>query len=68
MISVDTVLANSKEYGTGFDNELSRVMIHGVLHLLGYDDRNDEDVRIMREKENFYLSQLQGILKGAASH
>ncbi len=68
MISVDTVLANSKEYGTGFDNELSRVMIHGVLHLLGYDDHNDEDVRIMREKENFYLSQLQGILKGAASH
>ena len=55
-ISVDSVEENSIEYGTDFENELHRVIVHGILHLIGYDDHTDEDVRIMRSKENYYLS------------
>ena len=55
-ISVDSVKENSIEYGTDFENELHRVIVHGILHLIGYDDHTDEDVRIMRSKENYYLS------------
>jgi rRNA maturation RNase YbeY len=54
-ISVDSVRENSLEYGTEFKDELNRVIVHGVLHLIGYDDHTDEDVMTMREKENYYL-------------
>ena len=55
-ISVDTVRENSIEYATDFQDELHRVIVHGVLHLVGYDDHTDEDVRQMRAKEDYYLS------------
>ena len=55
-ISVDTVRENAIEYGTDFNDELNRVMVHGVLHLIGYDDHCDEDIQEMRSKENYYLS------------
>ena len=55
-ISVDSVKENSIEYGTDFENELHRVIVHGILHLIGYDDHTDEDIKIMRSKENYYLS------------
>ena len=55
-ISVDSVKENSIEYGTDFEDELHRVIVHGILHLIGYDDHTDDDVRIMRSKENYYLS------------
>ena len=55
-ISVDTVADNAKEYGTTFENELERVMIHGVLHFVGYNDKSDDEVKVMRAKENQYLS------------
>ena len=54
-ISVDSVRENSVFYGTDFENELNRVIVHGLLHLIGYDDHSDEDIRTMREKENYYL-------------
>lgn len=54
-ISVDSVRENSLEYGTEFKDELNRVIVHGILHLIGYDDHTDEDVMTMREKENYYL-------------
>ena len=54
-ISVDSVKENSVEYGTEFEDELNRVIVHGILHLIGYDDHTDEDVKVMREKENYYL-------------
>lgn len=54
-ISIDTVKANSEFYNTDFDDELNRVMVHGVLHLIGYDDHTDEDISVMRSKENYYL-------------
>jgi len=55
-ISIDSVRENSIEYKTEFVDELNRVMVHGVLHLIGYDDHNDEDIAQMRSKENYYLS------------
>ena len=55
-ISVDTVRDNAVEYGTDFKDELNRVMVHGILHLIGYDDHCDEDIKEMRAKENYYLS------------
>ncbi len=54
-ISVDTVKFNAEEYGSTFATELRRVIIHGVLHLLGYDDHEDVDKKLMREKEDAYL-------------
>ena len=42
-ISVDTVSDNAKEYGATFENELERVMIHGVLHFVGYNDKTESD-------------------------
>ena len=55
-ISVDTVRENALEYGTEFKEELNRVIVHGLLHLIGDDDHSDEDVAQMRSKENYYLS------------
>ena len=55
-ISVDSVRENSIEYGTEFDDELNRVIVHGVLHLIGYDDHCDDDISVMRKKEEYYLS------------
>lgn len=56
-ISVDTVKANAEEYGASFDNELCRVMVHGILHLIGYDDDCESNQLIMRQKEDFYLER-----------
>ena len=57
-ISVDTVRANAKEYNQSFDEELHRVMAHGVLHLCGYKDKTSAQKKTMREKEDFYLSKF----------
>lgn len=54
-ISIDSVQENSKFYGTEFIDELNRVIVHGVLHLIGYDDHSESDIKQMREKENYYL-------------
>lgn len=56
-ISVDSVRDNSVFYGTEFADELNRVIVHGVLHLIGYDDHSDSEQRMMRSKEDYYLSQ-----------
>jgi len=57
-ISVDSVKVNAELYGDGFDREIHRVMVHGVLHLIGYDDQTEAEKKIMREKEDYYLSLL----------
>lgn len=54
-ISIDTVKDNAQFYGTEFSDELNRVIVHGVLHLVGYDDHTEPDQVLMREKENYYL-------------
>jgi len=51
-ISVDCVRSNAEYYGATFQDELDRVIVHGLLHILGYDDHSDEEKIIMREKEN----------------
>jgi len=50
-ISTDRVEENAKKYDVAFSNELRRVMSHGVLHLVGFGDKSNEEKRIMREKE-----------------
>lgn len=57
-ISLDTVRSNSEQYGTNYDEELLRVIIHGVLHLCGMNDKTDEEERKMRELENEALSLI----------
>jgi len=57
-ISCDRVKENAGEYKTGFENELSRIIIHGVLHLLGFKDKNKTDKLLMTQKEDFYLNVL----------
>jgi len=60
-ISVDTVRDNSDEYKVDFFEELHRVIVHGVLHLLGIDDKCDEDQEIMTQKEDESLALLSKI-------
>ena len=57
-ISVDRVKDNAKMFNTTFDNELHRVIIHGVLHLLGFKDHSPKDEKIMRQKENESLEKF----------
>ncbi len=57
-ISIDRVSENASALQTEFEREFARVLIHGVLHLLGYDDHTDEDRLQMRAKEDYYLSLL----------
>jgi rRNA maturation RNase YbeY len=54
-ISVDRVKENSNEFATSFDDEVHRILIHGVLHLLGYKDKAKKDKNLMTEKEDLYL-------------
>lgn len=58
LISVDQVDINAREYGVSFEDELLRVMIHGVLHLCGLDDHSEEDSRMMRAGEEAALAML----------
>jgi|SRR5574344_2851962 probable rRNA maturation factor len=55
-ISVDSVRENSIYFKTKFDDELNRVIVHGLLHLIGYDDHTEDEQKQMRSKENYYLS------------
>ena len=57
-ISVDTVRNNAEIFGVDFNTELHRVIIHGVLHLLGYKDKQDSEQEEMTSKENYYLERL----------
>ncbi|MBP1638236.1 MAG: hypothetical protein H6Q18_1025 [Bacteroidetes bacterium] len=58
-ISIDTVADNAKEMGIGLIDELQRIMIHGVLHLCGQDDKTPELREEMTAKENAALERLQ---------
>lgn len=58
-ISYDRVIDNAKKYKVSVIDELNRVIIHGVLHLLGYDDKTEHQRVKMRYKENYYLTLLK---------
>lgn len=62
-ISIDSVRENALHYATEFETELNRVMVHGILHLIGYDDHSKKDIKIMREKEDYYIS-LKDAIRG----
>lgn len=51
IISVDAASANAKTYGTGVSQELALYLVHGILHLLGYDDHRKKDIVRMRREE-----------------
>lgn len=51
-ISVERVADNAIDFSVTFDEELKRVLVHGVLHYCGYKDKTDQDEEIMRKKEN----------------
>ena len=58
VISVDTALAQSQESGEPVEETICRLLIHGLLHLCGYDDHTDADAAEMRQREGHYLRQL----------
>lgn len=60
-ISIDSVRENASFYGSEFPVELRRVMVHGILHLIGYDDHTPEEQAVMRSKEDYYLSLRESV-------
>lgn len=60
-ISIDRVKDNSTIYKSSFQQELLRILIHGVLHLLGYDDKLPEDKSLMTSKEDYYLKRYRNV-------
>jgi rRNA maturation RNase YbeY len=55
-ISIERVKENALIFAVPFEKELKRVIIHGILHLIGYKDKSEEEAKTMRSKENFYLA------------
>lgn len=55
-ISVDRARENAKKFKDSLNNEIRRLMIHGVLHLIGYRDKSQSERELMRAKEEYYLS------------
>lgn len=55
-ISIDRVRDNALLLQSSFEIEFKRVLVHGILHLIGYDDHTDEEKLMMRSKEDYYLS------------
>lgn len=55
-ISIPRVIENAKTFETSFDQELHRVLVHGVLHLVGHSDKTEEEQQRMRKSEDYYLS------------
>lgn len=60
-ISLDTVASNSQKFNQTFSNELNRVIIHGVLHLIGFKDKSEAEASEMRNEENIALKMLDTI-------
>ena len=58
-ISVERVRENATKFNQVFDNEMNRVIIHGVLHCLGYKDKEEKDKRVMRIEEDVCLKLLK---------
>jgi len=58
IISLETVRTNSQKYNTGFAEELHRVIIHGILHMCGIDDKSETASLNMRKAENQALEQI----------
>ena len=59
VISIERVGENAKTYNVDFQSELNRVIIHGILHLCGYKDKKRDEEKLMRSKEEFYMSRFE---------
>ena len=57
-ISADRIKDNAIKFGVAFLEELYRVIFHGVLHLIGYNDKTEAEQKMMRQKENYYLAKV----------
>ena len=58
-LGIETIKRNTKIFNSNLKDEILRVMIHGVLHLIGYNDKNANEVKQMRRKEDVYLDELK---------
>jgi rRNA maturation RNase YbeY len=58
-ISIDRAIEQAERYKVKFENELARLIIHGLLHLAGYDDQGRKERERMRRRENYYLRKLK---------
>ena len=61
VISLDTVRTNAEKFGKQYDDELHRVIIHGILHLCGINDKGPGEREIMEDAENKALAMLQNL-------
>jgi probable rRNA maturation factor len=57
-ISIERVRENADEFRQDFETELQRVMVHGVLHLIGYSDHGKKEKKIMTEREDYHLEKF----------
>ncbi len=62
-ISLDDAYSNSFKYKVNLDNELLRLIIHGFLHMVGYDDKAKEDKKIMKRLENKLVKKFENEIK-----
>jgi len=63
VICPEEVKNNAKKYNSTYKEELTRVLIHGILHLLGYNhEKSEKETKKMRKKEEYYLKLCQGII------
>ena len=58
MISIERIMENSSIFENSFSEELNRVMIHGILHLIGYNDKTEGEKEIMKKKEDYYVNKF----------
>ena len=58
-ISIDRINENSQKLNINFKNELTRVIFHGILHLVGYNDKTESEKQEMRRMENMYLEGVE---------
>ena len=58
IVSFETAISRSTEFGLSAENELALYVVHGILHLVGYRDKSPQDCAKMREKEQFYMNLL----------
>ena len=58
-ISIERVKENARDFSVEFEDELLRVMIHGVLHFCGYNDKAISEVQLMRAKEEYYMANYR---------
>jgi len=64
LISVETVKSNSSKFKTTYEEEIYRVIAHGILHLCGYDDKTNSEKTKIRKKENYYIKKSDNAGKG----